>query len=181
MSDWIRIQARSGNKDVWLNVRADNKLEQGQPWLLPDHSDAYRYITDWQPEKIPSRVWLAPYNRGSRYGDMLWTGGLTLKIASTRMIEALAAAGVTGYRTFPVEIRSKDNSPIKDYIGFATDPYSGSDLQNLYDQDVQNYAFVARAHVAEALRERGADALDIEPYDPEAGPPQLDMRPIEFE
>ena len=32
MSDWVRIQAKSGSKDLWLDVQADNKPEIESLW-----------------------------------------------------------------------------------------------------------------------------------------------------
>jgi hypothetical protein len=89
-----------------------------------------------------------------------------VEIASTRLIEALRAAEVTGYRTFDVEVRDHPGSPIEGYTGFATDPSPGADIQNLYDQTGQNYAFIATRRVVEALHGHGADRLDISPYNP---------------
>lgn len=135
---------------------------------MPDGvTNVYPFIEDWRPEELPFPVWLAPYGGGKKYGDMLWTGGITLKIASTRFIEALRAAEITGYRTFDVEVRDHAGSPLEGYTGFATDPSPGSDIQNLYGQTHQNYAFIATQRVAEALRDHGADQLDISPYTPD--------------
>lgn len=134
---------------------------------MPDgRTSVYSFISDWQPEKIPFPVWLAPYNRGKRWGDMLWTGGLTLKVASVRMVDALEDAGITGYRTFKVDIRDRAGSPVDGYVGFATDPAPGTDIQNMLGQKVQNMAFIAKWHVVEVLRAYGADRLDIQVYDP---------------
>lgn len=134
---------------------------------MPDgRTDVYPFIADWRPEKLPFPVWFAPSNRGKRWGDMLWTGGLTLKIASIRMIQALESADVTGYRTFDVDVRDHANRPVAGYVGFASDPAPGTDIQNMLGQKVQNMAFIARWHVVEVLRAHGADRLDIQVYDP---------------
>ena len=138
----------------------------GDPWYMPDGvTNVYPFIEDWRPENLPFPVWLAPFNGGKTFGDMLWTGGLSLKIASARFIEALEAVEVTGYRIFDVDLRDHTNSPVDGYMGFATDPFPGSDIQNLYSQDFQNYAFIAKQRVVEALRQHGADKLDIQPYE----------------
>ncbi|WP_380173731.1 hypothetical protein ACFEMC_03700 [Kineococcus sp. DHX-1] len=146
--------------------------------MLPDGTQVWDYIRDWRVDELPFRVWFSPYNRSKTFGDLLWTGGLSVKIASTRMISALRAVGCTGYRTFPVDVRRRDGSPVDGYVVLETDPHPGSDLQNLYGQEGQNFAFVARSHIAEALRRHGADAVEIEPYDPDAGPPDFDPTPI---
>lgn len=169
LSEWVRIQARSKRNYVWLDVYGQGKPKiTGAPWYMPDGvTSVYPFIEDWRPEELPFPVWLAPYNGGRTYGDMLWTGGITLKIASTRFIEALCAAEITGYRTFDVEVRDHAGSPVEGYTGFATDPSPGSDIQNLYDQTGQNYAFIATRRVVEALHDHGADQLDISPYTPD--------------
>lgn len=168
LTEWARISAKSATRDVWLGIEGEGKPKiGGDPWYLPDgRTDVYSLLADWQPEKIPFPVWLAPYNRGKRWGDMLWTGGLTLKIASVRMIRALESANVTGYRTFDVDVRDWENSPVDGYVGFATDPAPGTDIQNMLGQKVQNIAFIATWRVVEVLRAHGADSLDIQVYDP---------------
>lgn len=168
-SEWVRIQANSGPNDVWLDVNGPGKPKiTGEPWYMPDGvTNVYPFIEDWRPEELPFPVWLAPYGEGKKYGDMLWTGGITLKIASTGFIEALRAAEVTGYRTFDVDVRDDAGSPVKGYTGFATDPFPGSDIQNLYGQTHQNYAFIATQRVAQALHDHGADQLEISPYTPD--------------
>lgn len=90
-----------------------------------------------------------------------------MKIASTRFIEALRAAEITGYRTFDVEVRDHADSPIEGYTGFATDPFPGSDIQNIYGQRVQNFTFIATQRVVKALHDHGADQLEISPYIPD--------------
>lgn len=163
------MQARSRRNDVWLDVNGQGKPKiTGEPWYMPDGvTGVYPFFVDWRPEKLPFPVWLAPYNGGKTFGDMPWTGGITLKIASTGFIAARRALGSTGYRTFDVEVRDHAGSPVEGCTGFATDPSPGSDIQNLYDQTGQNYAFIASQRVIEALRDHGADQLDISPYTPD--------------
>lgn len=154
---------------MWLTVCGQGKPKiVGDPWYMPDSvTSVYPFIVDWRPEELPFPVWLAPSNGGKTYGDMLWTGGLALKIASTRFIEALRAAEVTGYRTFDVDVRDRAGAPVEGYTGFATDPSRGSDIQNIYGQTVQNFAFIATQRVVDALRDHGADMLDISPHTPD--------------
>jgi len=168
MTNWYRLSANSGDKDVWLDPRAHNKsAEMTDPWCLPDgRTSVWPFLDEGRLDKIPFPVWFVPFNRGERFGDMLWTGGSNLKIASASMIQALESAGVTGYRTFEVDIRDHADSPVDGYVGFATDPAPDTDIQNLLGQEVQNMAFIAKRHVVEALRAHGADDLDIRPYDP---------------
>lgn len=166
--DWCRISANSGNMDVWLDSRAHNKPgEMTDPWNMPDgHTSVWPLLSEGRLNQIPFPVWFVPYNRGKRFGDMLWTGGLGLKIASVRMIRALESVGATGYCTFGVDVRDHADSPVDDYVGFVTDPAPETDIQNLLGQEVQNSAFIAKRHVVEALRAHGADKLDIRSYDP---------------
>lgn len=168
MSDWVRIQAKSGSKDIWLDVQADNKPEiMSDPWLMPDgKTKVDPFVEECRLDEIPFPVWFAPYTKGKRLGDMLWTGGSGLKIASQRMIDALQDANITGYRTFDVDVRDHAGDPIKGYVGFATDPGPTTDIQNILGQDGQNFVFIANQRVVEALRAHGADDLDIRPYDP---------------
>jgi hypothetical protein len=130
------------------------------------------FLVEGRFDEIPYSIWFAPYTRGKRFGDMLWMGGSRLKVVSVRMVRALESVGATGYRTFEVDVRDHADSPVAGYVGFATDPAPGTDIQNLLEQKVQNTAFIARSHVVEALRAHGADQLEIRPYDPsEYGPP----------
>ena len=169
MSEWVRIGARSRRNDVWLDVYGQGKPKiTGEPWYMPDGvTSVYPFIEDWRPEELPFPVWLAPYNGGKKFGDLLWTGGIALKIASTRFIEALRTAEVTGYRTFDVEVRDHAGSPVEGYTGFATDPSPGSDIQNLYGQPYQNSAFIATQRVVKALHDHGVDQLEISTYTPD--------------
>jgi hypothetical protein len=169
LSEWICIGAKSNRNYVWLDVNGLGKPKiTGAPWYMPDGvTSVYPFIEDWRPEELPFPVWLAPYNGGKKYGDMLWTGGLSLKIASARFIEALRAAEVTGYRTFDVEVRDHAGAPVEGYTGFATDPSPESEIQNMYGQTVQNIAFITTPRVVEALHDYEADQLDISPYTPD--------------
>jgi hypothetical protein len=169
LSEWSQIRARSGNKDVWLAVHADSEPEVwGWPWLMPDgRTSVYDFILDWRPEELPFPIWLTPSNGGRRWGDMLFTRGLSLKVVSTRMIQALEAIDASGYRTFDLDIRDASGATAEGYVGFATDPTPESDIQNIYDQDGQNSVFIAKRRVVEALRQHGASGLDIQPYSPD--------------
>lgn len=166
--DWCRISANSGDKDVWLEARAHNKPEEMTgPWYMPDgRTSVPLLLSEGRLDEIPFPIWFVPFNRGKRFGDMLWTGGSNLKIASVRMIRALESVGTTGYRTFEVDVRDHADSPVDGYVGFATDPAPETDIQNLLGQEVQNMAFIAKRPVIETLRAHGADKLDIRPYDP---------------
>jgi hypothetical protein len=166
--DWYRIGAKSATRDVWLETRSPDRPGEttGGAWYLPDgHSLVEPLLVEGRFDEIPYVIWFAPFNRGKRFGDMLWTGG-RLKIVSVRMVRALESVEATGYRTFKVDVRDHTNSSLDGYVGFATDPAPGTDIQNLLEQTVQNMAFIAKRHVVEALRAHGADQLDIRPYDP---------------
>lgn len=168
VSEWFQLQARIKRNYVWLDVNGPGKPKiMGEPWYMPDGvTDVWSFITDWRPEELPFPVWLAPSNGGKTYGDMLWTGGMELKVVSTRFIEALRAAEVTGYRTFDVDVRDHTGSPVEGYTGFATDPSPGSEIQNFRGQTGQNFVFIATQRVVAALHDHGADQLDISPYTP---------------
>lgn len=167
MVDWYKVKARHGDADLWVLRRSQQEPQvAGTPWRLEDGTSVYDLIIEDRFAEIPFDFWFEPDSghRGTRRGDMLWTTGTT-KIASTAMVEVLRQVGATGWSTFPVDLRDRDGAPIEGYTGLSVHSNDAQDDLNQIFED-HNFTFLARPHVIEALRAAGADAVDIEAFDP---------------
>lgn len=131
---------------------------------------------------------LKRWNRAKRAGDMVWTTG-SLKVASDRFIASLERIGATGWRTFPVEIHLPKGERLTGYQGIASTGvltlsppqrkmgkrpkgqvalWDGSDVCGLHGY--QSYRLFVTDRVLQALREDGADKLDITEFDTKVVP-----------
>ena len=120
-------------------------------------------------------------NRSQRFRDMIWTCG-SEKVASDRFIAALERIGATGWKTFPIEIHLAKGERLTGYRGFASTGAMGlterkkkqkrKDQVALWDgSDITSYhgypssRVIVTDRVLQALRDDGADALDIKEFD----------------
>lgn len=164
MGEWYRVGANSATRDVWIETHWTGKAPVG-PWLLSDGREIDGLIADGHIDELSFPVWFTPQsNRGERFGDLLWTLGSAIKIASTKMVSALAGIEATGYRTFDIDLRNRQGDRIPDYVGFATTSDDElNDVRHLFGY--QNVAFLAAPRVIQALRAAGADQLGVELFD----------------
>ncbi|KGM14425.1 hypothetical protein [Cellulomonas bogoriensis] len=157
------VQARSAVRDVWIQPRWEGKPALG-PWHSADGRDVVDLIAGGDLDQISFPVWFQAFGRGTRWGDMLWTGGLPCKVASTRFVAVLESIGATGWRTFEVDLRAKGGDPVPGYLGIATTG-PGDDLDVTHLFGFQNLALRVKRHVLEALLGAGVDQFDHEPLD----------------
>jgi hypothetical protein len=68
---------------------------------------------------IPSQPIIFDYFKGSKLRDVLPTGYGYLLLFSARIISLLSKNNITGWKTFPVEVFSKERKHIEGYYGFT--------------------------------------------------------------
>lgn len=132
------------------------------PWLLPDQTDVYELVADGEIDRLGFVPRFRPANRGKRIGDLLWTTGADVKIASRRFIDVLEGIDATGYRTFPVDVATHGGDSLGEFVGLAVvdgNPYADLHFSN----GVQFWQFAAGDRVVAALRDAGVTALSITP------------------
>lgn len=96
-------------------------------------------------------------NRGSRWGDLLWTTGNS-KIMSIRLRDVLEAIGATGWKQFDVEVVGQGRRTVQGYVGLAVT--STSPEHDLHHSDGSNsHRFHASDRVVSALRSEGVTDL----------------------
>jgi hypothetical protein len=139
------IEASSGDADLWLEPELDG-LARGTG--VVNDAEFERLVAEGGvDDPVPFRV--AQPGRG---GDLVWTKGSYIKVASVRFVEALRALGASGFKTFPITI--EDVELTGRYVGLAVLPGDG-DLRPVHD-DGPFWSFRISARALTALTEAGA-------------------------
>ncbi|HEX8508077.1 MAG TPA: hypothetical protein VF635_01065 [Propionibacteriaceae bacterium] len=151
------LLARSSGKDVW--VASD--FPDGTPLEQPDGSNTFLRVAAGETTGLDFVPRFKVANRGTRWGDLLWTTGDT-KLASQRFIEVLSRVGASGWRRFDVEVVAARRRPVPGYHGLAVTGVSPA--EDLFHPD-GGPSF--RVHVSDRLlqelRAAGVTEFEIEP------------------
>lgn len=151
-----RLSAKAGHQDAW--VRGDFP----QDLTLGDDASVYDIVAAGDAASYGFVPRFTAANKGLRFGDLIWTTGSS-KIASQRLLDALASISATGYKTFPIELMTGHPESMA-YKGIAVVSSNSSD--DLYNPDgIQWFKFMASDRLVAALRQRGAVNLSIENVD----------------
>jgi uncharacterized protein DUF1629 len=108
---------------------SSRQLRPDQLYLLGDdlHARAFRVSSDAsvdpyalvRAEYRPTRPIVFRHSLGQVIGDVIGTGFGVLFLVSDRFVETLKRGSFTGWTTFPVEVRAKDEDTIPGYHVFA--------------------------------------------------------------
>lgn len=158
--------APSATRDMWLAPEWDGPPEQAGLARSPEGAELRRRIHDGEVDRLPFAVRWRRFGRGTRHNDLVWDGGFgRAKIAGRRLVDVLKALDATGYRTFEVDVRDIDGTPIDGYVGVATVDTGGpADIASLTGP-MRPSGFLVGPRVAEAFVAAGLQ-MELRPYDP---------------
>lgn len=162
------LRAPSATRDLWVSPEWEGKLRFG-PYVLPDGRDIIDLVEAGEVDELDFDVWFrqSQGSRGERFGDLLWTGGLAIKIASRRFVDALEELGVaSAVRIYPVRMFDRKMKPIeREYFGLAEPTGRDGEIHAAHPT-LRNSALVVSARVFEGLQVRGVTSYESEPYVP---------------
>lgn len=155
---WREIEAPSGVDDLWL--RPDIELVAWPRGVVDDAAhEATIAAGRNDAEVLPVRV-----TRPGRCGDLLWTQGSCIKIASRRFVDALRHAGIAGFNTFPVAI---DHPALTGkYVGLAVTPSASGELRPVHEVR-PSWSFFVSGRVIDVLHRAGVSAFDVVSNEPD--------------
>lgn len=161
---WSLLRAQSETADMWVAPQWDGKPELG-PWMTEDGRRVVDVIADGHGESLAFRVWFeqSPESKGTRRGDVLWTGGLPVGIVSDRFVQELDRLDVSGWSTYTVTIVDHDGHEVEGYHGFVADVTGRSELVSwAWKVGRQMPVYLATDRVADALMAAGVTGLERE-------------------
>lgn len=93
------------------------RLHLTQEWVTGPYSEKWLPVArgEWMP---PSPVVFNAF-RGCQVRDFLWSGAVVLFVVSSRVVDILLEHRLTGWATYPVEVRGWKGEIIPGYFGFA--------------------------------------------------------------
>ena len=92
---------------------------------------------------------------GSQVGDLLWTGGTAMKVASRRFVEVLRSVDAEGYRTFPVDLVDARGREMDGFVGLAIDLEAGPTAAVRTEHPWQSFRFLVTDALHDALHDAG--------------------------
>lgn len=177
------LEAYSGSRFAWAVPTWNGP--RAEPWMLPDPpapfeladgrlisaaQEVLQLVEEGRLDEIPFPVWFERQS-GTRFGDLLWSGGLSILLVSDRFVEVLRAVGADGWRTYPVNFRQRRGQPVEGFVGLLLDRGAGSvGPANPLHTD---WSIRVSAQVLAALRAAGVTAFrcrDLAAYLSEFGP-----------
>ena len=161
------VKARSATRDAWVTVVHETQPEF-VPWLLPDGQNVSVLIADGRTEALGFTPRLRLRNRGTRFGDLLWTGE-DIKLASTRLVDALSLFNAGGWSSFEIELVDKKGVPIGGFVVFAVDRSELDVQSDIFPVSAgPYYGFGVIDRLMQFLRGHNIDDFDMVPL-PEKG------------
>ena len=145
------IQGRSSDRDLWLRPDTDS-LGVRRSDTDEIELEALIAVGALGAEAIRFRV-----AQPGRDGDLIWTCGSYIKVASARFIEALERIGATGYVTFPLAF--DEPGLAHRYVGLAVQGGAGVDLRPVH-ADGPFWSFLVSERVMRALRDAQVDGFE---------------------
>lgn len=160
-TQWVELRPRSETADLWVVPTWEGKPMMG-PWKTSDGRRIVEVIADGNADTLGFAVWFEqlPDSRGTRRGDILWSGGLPHGLVSTRFVDALQDLGVTGWSTYDVTIKDTQGQSIRGYVGLVADVTGTSELvSRAWKAGRQKPVYLATQRVAEGLAAVGVGGL----------------------
>ncbi|UBH05375.1 hypothetical protein K8P10_000886 [Leucobacter sp. Psy1] len=162
MGERIGIRGKWAQRDLWAAMEWEGQgTTDGD--VLPDGTDPSGVVATYGPEAVPFPIWYrqSQYSRNQRQGDILWACGLANKLVSRRFADRVFELGVTGCRTYEVELYDRRMRPIEGYVGFVEDP-SGEGELAMEARDWPTTSMVCSRRVLDGLLEVGIDQFEID-------------------
>ncbi|WP_029068708.1 hypothetical protein [Jonesia quinghaiensis] len=162
---WFVLGAFTSSRELWVVLEGEGKPEYG-PWKTSDGRDVIDEIAVGRIAELPFPVDFRrdTASTGKKRGDILWLGGHPLLLVSRRFVEALEEMGVTGWLTYPVELRDsgrRSGEPIEGYVGFVPDLTGNAPVRS-YNVGTPNFAIRVRGDILDGLKSRGVVRFSAE-------------------
>lgn len=173
---WYALEARSTRADLWVRPEGPGKPELG-PWLTPAGEDVLALVGTGELVPMGEAAWFRrhEYSRGTRRGDLFWTGGGQYVLLSARMRKALLGIGDPGIAFHAVQIRDRrDSAPHIPGYSVLVPNLSGEDHVRSEVRGLPTSRLIVSGKVLSALLEAGVDGFDWEacaPSPSQAGEP----------
>ena len=107
------IEDPENDQAIFLNTRKGTKLTRKQGTEL--------FYGEWKPvDPIVFEI-----ESGVQTTDFIWTEFPWLKCVSERVIDLLRTNNISGWSTFPIELRAKNGQIVPGYHGFTVLPFVG--------------------------------------------------------
>lgn len=165
---WYVLEARSTRADLWVRLEGPGKPELG-PWLTPAGADVHALVGTGVLAATGdlARFRRHEYSRGTRRGDLLWTGGGQYVLLSERMRTVLLGIGDPGMAFHSVQIRDRrDSAPHLEGYSLLVPHLSGEGHMRSEVRGLPTSRLVVTGAVLAALLAAGVDGFDWEPCAP---------------
>lgn len=156
MPDWLGLCGRSGERNLWAGMNWNG------PETVGDGFDPAMVVAAEGPEAVPFPIWFerVPECRDERRGDILWPAGRGPKLVSRRFADRVLELGVTGCRTYEVELLDARRRPIEGYVGFIEDPTGQGEIV-MEHGDLPGFYMLCTPRIVEGLKEAGITDFEI--------------------
>jgi hypothetical protein len=163
---WL-VKAASATRDCWVR--------------LVDDQDSDEVVLAAMTGDAPERFGLEVFNRGTRHGDFLWTGGGAFTVVSDRVVETLRDVGPTGWHAVPADVRFRNGDRLDGYHvllvtgacddftrgrregSTGVDPTPGWDGSDVFwIRDLPNFCFWVTDRVRRAFDRAGLTRVECE-------------------
>ena len=165
---WYVLEARSTRADLWVRLEGPGKPELG-PWLTPAGDDVHALVGTGELVPMGEAAWFRrhEYSRGTRRGDLLWTGGGQYVLLSERMRAVLLGVGDPGIAFHAVQIRDRgESAPHLEGYSLLVPNLSGEGHMRSEVRGLPTSRLVVTGAVLAALLAAGVDGFDWESYAP---------------
>lgn len=162
MGDNIGIWGKWAQRDLWAVLEWEG-VDSVEGRVLADGTYPDDLAAKYGADSLPFRTWFrqTPECRNQRHADILWAGGLATKLVSRRFADRVSELGVTGCRTYEVELYDRRMRPIEGYVGFLEDR-TGKDELTMRAPDWPTFTMVCSRRVLDGLLEVGIDQFEID-------------------
>ena len=138
------VQGRSSDRDLWLRPDLGSL---GRRRGIEDQAELEALIAVGALGAEAVRFGVA---QPGRHGDLVWTCGSYIKVASRRFIDVLERIDATGFLTFP--IAATEPGVTDRYVGLAVVGGPDDDLRPVHD-DGPFWSFFLSERAMRALRD----------------------------
>lgn len=161
---WFEVTPFNTTQDLWVEPTWEGKPKYGRS-TLDDGQEIDDLIARGDLDRIPFPVWFERNtgSSGKRQGDLLWDVGLPTSLVSRRFADAVGDLGVTGTRTYGIELIDRRNGPIEGYVGFVPRLNGSGEVSSYAWTDGDNsFTWIISARVLLGLKERGVDMFSVQ-------------------
>lgn len=166
MSEWAEISGDTSTRSLWVSPYWEGKPKLG-PFTLEDGRDIIDLIETGKGEELGFPFWFrrTEGSRDKRLGDILWTGGLAIKVVSKRFLDALTDLGVAdGLQTYPATLVDRRGRAIEGAYYGAVEHLGHEGEINAGHDTSRGFSFTVSTRVLEGLRARDVTGFKVNQF-----------------